>query len=93
MPEISQYDFKLKEIVELLVKKLDLHEGVWGLRVRFGLKAMNVGADDTDLHPAAIVPLLEIGIQKFDKPNNMAVDAAVANPAPRSKKRTKKIPK
>ena len=77
MAESTQIVFKH---VEALLRQQGIHEGIWGLYVRFGLAAANVGASQTDLVPAAIVPLLEIGLQKFDQENNLAVDAARVNP-------------
>jgi hypothetical protein len=79
MAETSQIIFSYKEIVEALVKKQGLHEGIWGLFVKFGIQAVNIGEKDTDLKPAAIIPILEIGLQKFDKENNLSVDASKLN--------------
>lgn len=84
MPEAAMYVFSYKELAELLVKQQNIHEGLWGIFIRFGLGAANVGeapGGDT-LIPAAIVPVREIGIQRFEEPNNLTVDAAVVNPAP-----------
>jgi hypothetical protein len=64
------------------VKNQDLHDGIWGLFVRFGLNAANVGESDAMLRPAAILPILEIGLQKMEKESNIAVDAAKVNPKP-----------
>jgi len=80
MPEPSNYVFSYAEVVTALLRAADIHEGIWGLSVRFGLSASNVGESETVLRPAAIVPLMEIGLQKFDKENNLAVDAKKVNP-------------
>jgi hypothetical protein len=85
MPEATQIVFKHKELAEILVKSQGIHDGIWGLFVRFGIGAMNVGASDADLQPAAIVPVLEIGLQKFEKETNLSVDAAKVNPPKESK--------
>jgi hypothetical protein len=82
MVQPTQFSYSHREIVELLIKERGLHEGIWGLYVRFGLGASNVGESDASLQPAAIVPIVEIGIQKFDKESNIAVDAAKVNPKP-----------
>ena len=63
-------------------KKQGIHDGIWGIYPKFGNQGANVGASDTDLKPSAIVPVIEIGLQKFEKENNLSVDAAVANPKP-----------
>jgi hypothetical protein len=72
--------FTHKELVTALIKAQGIHDGIWGLHVRFGLKALNVGASDSDLQPAAVVPLLGIGLQRFEAINNVSVNAAEANP-------------
>lgn len=39
-----------------------------------------MGQTDTDLRPTALVPVLELGLQKFDALNNLSVDASQVNP-------------
>ncbi len=80
MAEASQITFSPKEIVEALVKKQNIHEGIWGLYVKFGIQAANVAFGAADLLPAAVIPVMEIGIQKFDEVNNLSVDASAVNP-------------
>jgi hypothetical protein len=85
MPEAGQITFTYKEVAELLVKAQNIHEGIWGLFVRFGLNAANVGENEASYRPAAIIPILELGLQKMDKESNIAVDAAKVNPKAQSK--------
>jgi hypothetical protein len=80
MADISKYTFGYKEVVEALIKKQDLHEGVWALDVNFGLRATNFGTSESDLAPTAIIPVLGIGLTKQDRENNVSVDAAKVNP-------------
>ncbi len=80
MPEPTQLSFSHKEVATALLKAQNIHEGIWGLYLKFGIRAMNVGASDDDLQPSAIVPVLSVGLQRFDKINNLSVDAAEANP-------------
>ena len=81
MAEPTQIVFSFKEVAEALIKKHGIHDGVWGVFVRFGLQAGNAGLDKSQILPTAIVPILELGLQKFDEENNLAVDAAEVNPA------------
>jgi hypothetical protein len=81
MPEIANVIFTYKEVATALIKAQDIHEGVWALFIRFGLSAANAGANDEELKPCAIIPILEIGLQKAEKENNVSVDAAKVNPA------------
>ena len=94
MPEPTQIVFTHKEIVELLLKKQDIHEGIWGLFIKFGLKAANIGASPTDMMPSAIIPVLEIGLQKGKEEGNLFVDAAKVNPQRRvvKAKRRRRLP-
>lgn len=82
MPEAKTIVFNHREIAEALVKSQDIQEGLWGIYIEFGIQGANLSispSQDT-LVPAAIVPVLKIGIQRFDKPNQLTVDAAVVNP-------------
>ena len=75
-----------RKVVEALVKYQGLHEGIWGLFVRFGLGASNVGENDEHMLPAAIVPVVELGLQRFSKETSISVDAAKVNPRPDQEK-------
>jgi hypothetical protein len=87
MPETKSIAFTHKEVVEALIRYNNLHEGLWGLHIEFGLGAANVGSEPGDLLPAAIIPVKKIGLQRFDEPNNLTVDAAQANPPQSTKKK------
>lgn len=81
MPETTKIEFEYNEIAEALVRYNDIHEGIWGLSIKFGLQGTNIAAaKGGDVTPAAIIPVLKIGLQKFDEPNNLTVDAAEVNP-------------
>jgi hypothetical protein len=86
MAEASQIMFQYKEVVEALIKKQGLHEGIWALSVNFGMQATNVGVSESDVKPSAIVAILSIGLQKTDKDNALSVDAAKVNAKSRSTK-------
>jgi hypothetical protein len=83
MPEIKNYAFAHKELAEILVKNLDIHEGFWGVYFELGLGGANVPTtpDQKILTPAAIALIQKVGIQRFDTENNLTVDAAKVNPA------------
>ena len=80
MAEASQISFPYKEVAEALVKKQGLREGIWGLFFKFGLQATNIGPNESDLKPAAILGILEIGLQRLEKETNLSVDAGKVNP-------------
>ncbi|MCY4602409.1 MAG: hypothetical protein OXF27_21100 [Acidobacteria bacterium] len=80
MAEANQIIFTYKEITTALLKQQGIHSGIWGIYVKFGIQGTNIGPSDDALVPAAILPLIEVGLQRFDKVNNLSVDAAVENP-------------
>jgi len=80
MPEPNNITFSYAEAVTALIKAANIHDGIWALFVRFGLSATNIGESDAMLRPAAIIPIIEIGLQKADKESNIAVDAKKVNP-------------
>ena len=55
MPEVSQYVFSHAEVLELLIKKADLHEGKWQLIINFTFAAANAGPTPADIIPSAFV--------------------------------------
>ena len=88
MAETKQIAFTHKEIVEALLKQQGIHEGIWTLSVEFGLGAANIRASDDSLLPAAIIPVVKIGIQRAERVNNLSVDAAQVNPVAEAPKKT-----
>jgi len=87
MPEVRLITFSHREIAEELVRKEGVKDGHWGLYIEFGIGGGNVGTsrEKEDVVPAAIVPVLKLGIQRFDKPNSLTVDASKVNPSKRKK--------
>lgn len=84
MPETRELMFSYQELASLLVKAANIHEGLWGVVVRFGFGATNLNSPGPSgeemLTPTAVIPVQQIGIQRFDAPNNLTVDAAKVNP-------------
>ena len=88
MPEANQYLFNHKELLELLIKKADLHEGKWTLMANMGFSPGNFASTPDQMSPGAAVIVLQMGIQRADAqaPPEMVMDAAVMNPSPKTKK-------
>ena len=83
MPESTVITFTHKEVAEALIKQQNIHEGLWGIYIEFGIAAANIGVGPNDINPAAIIPIVKIGLNKQDELNNITVDAAVVNPLPK----------
>ncbi len=84
--------FSYQDVVECLIKKQGIHEGLWGISISFGLGAIIANSinEPEKFLPAAIVPVQEIGIQKFETESNLTVDAAKVNPRSTKKSAAKK---
>lgn len=88
MPEAKQITFTYQEVAEMMIERLGVSEGLWGVYINFGIQGANIGPNSSDLKPSAIVPVLEIGLQRFEEPSNLTVDAAkVVKAAPAKRKR------
>lgn len=90
MPEVKNYVFSHPELAQILIKHLDLHEGHWGglPRIQPSGRQCPGAARGQPLSPCSVNFVNKIGIQRFDVPNNLSLDAAQVNPLP--KKRTER---
>lgn len=87
MAEVQKYTFEYKEVAAALVKQQGIHEGLWGIYLEFGIVGANTGPSDDMMVPTAIVPVVKMGIQRFEQPSNLTVNAAEINPAPPATRR------
>lgn len=76
MPEPKVIKFGFKELATLMIREQQIHEGHWGVYVRFGLSAINSGPSPESVFPTAMVPVMEIGLTEFEGPGPLSVDAA-----------------
>ncbi len=83
MPEINQYVFSNKELLELLIKQAGVREGRWVLMTNFGIMPGNFGSAveqaAQQIAPGVAVVINEMGIQRAtaEMPEQMSVDAAL----------------
>jgi hypothetical protein len=84
MPEANQLIWSHKELVTLLIKAAEIHEGRWYLMMNLTLGAGNFGPSDDQVNPGAILAITNVGIQREapeqKAPAALVVDAAVVNP-------------
>ena len=92
MPEANQYTIKHRELVELIIKQCDVHEGKWMLVVGFGFAPGNFGPSNDQMSPGTVVAVNQIGITRGEAgtPPELLVDAAEVNPLPKTKGREPK---
>jgi hypothetical protein len=82
MPEGERITFTYQEVVTALLKHHGIHEERWSISLTFGLgTAVTSACCDDDEFPTAVVPVLEIGIHRDGKVNNLSVDASKVNPS------------
>jgi hypothetical protein len=73
-PEVITFEYR--EVVEQLLLRQGITEGRWAIYVEFGIGGVNVASTPGgDYAPAAIVPVLKLGIQRTDEATNISVDA------------------
>jgi len=82
MPEIPTYNVSHKELLELLIKASNVHEGDWMLQVNFGFTAGNFGPNDENVLPGAVAVINNIGITRAPEnaPKGLVLNAAKINP-------------
>ncbi|MDP9237446.1 MAG: hypothetical protein M3P30_08640 [Chloroflexota bacterium] len=76
MAEAQQITFTYKELVEIMLRQQGISDGLWALFIKFGIGAANIGEGPDLIRPSAIVPVMEIGIQRTDDRTNLTVDAS-----------------
>lgn len=87
MPEIQTITLSHRELIEVLIRSQDLHEGIWQMHIEFGLGGANVGMPGADqVFPAAVVTINKIGLTKVEKEGPLALDASKVNPGKPKKK-------
>jgi hypothetical protein len=87
MPEINQLHFSNQELVELMLKNANIHEGKWVISMLFGFAGGNFGPTESEMTPGAVIGVQKIGLQRAtaETPPAMVVDASLVNPAPSKK--------
>lgn len=82
MAEITQLEYKNKDLVVLMLKDQGIHEGDWVLQVKFAFSAMNIGQSDdgSDASPAGIAAATGFAIARVPEPLPFSVNAAEVNP-------------
>ncbi|WP_186308709.1 hypothetical protein [Paraburkholderia sp. BCC1885] len=73
----TEYLLSHQDLVKAVIIHQNIHEGFWRLNINFNVAAMH-GKDVPD--PSLAVTIQGIGIMQADSTDEMAVDAARANP-------------
>lgn len=74
-------EFSFRDVIEAMIRRENIHSGIWSLQLTFGLKAATFAEETTNEHsPGVMVPILGIAIARTDKDGPLSVDAAKVNP-------------
>jgi hypothetical protein len=77
----TQYTFSHKQLIEILIRDQGIHEGIWAASFQLGMGNMNVPSPTGgDPLPAVVVTIFGVGLQKVEKEEGNALDAAKVNP-------------
>jgi len=77
----------LKELITVLIKHNQLHEGLYDLSVEFQIAIGAVGPSTEALFPGAMLGISRIGLMPAEQKTIHTVDAAEVNPRKKSKKK------
>lgn len=82
MPDIETYTFSHKELLELLIKASNVHQGEWQLTMNFSFTAGNFGPNEETVLPGSIAAVSHVGMTraKPESPKALVLDAAKVNP-------------
>jgi hypothetical protein len=77
----------IEELVTILIKQRDIHEGLFSLAVKFEIAVGGVGPSTESIYPGAMIGVSGFGLGKAEKPGPRIVDAAEVNPKIKSSKK------
>lgn len=95
MAEVNQYTVSLRELIVMILKANDIHEGQWALSIGFQIGIGTFGQTPETTYPGAAVSVSNIGIQRHPPgapttgPGVIVVDAAQVNPRPAKRRAVK----
>ncbi|ERJ18149.1 hypothetical protein SSPSH_002926 [Salinisphaera shabanensis E1L3A] len=78
----ESYSFNPFEILTLMVKEADIHEGKWMLKLDFDVKGGNFAIEGEDPTPGTVVMVKSLTLARDDDDSDapLSVDAAEINP-------------
>lgn len=82
MAEATRFEFSNKDLLALMLKNRDIHEGNWVLQANLSFSAMQMGQkpDATDAVPSGIIGIAGMGMELVPQPLPFSVNAAEVNP-------------
>jgi len=78
-PGVPQF-ISLQEIGEFLVKRFNLHEGLWDVTFEIQIGVGQFGQNSTDVLPGSMTRISRVGITPAISKTHLTIDAAEVNP-------------
>lgn len=92
-------EYFYKDIVQALLMRDGIHEGLWQLQVNIGFGAINAksrddksSASSEEIRPAAVITINHLALTRVEKKSSLTFDAADLNPEKRDQLTSKKKP-
>lgn len=86
MPEDLKL-YSLQELATLILKDQKIHSGLYEMSLEIQVAAGAVGPDAESILPGAVFGVKSVGLRKVDKANPLTVDASIANPPAKTRKK------
>jgi len=77
----------LHDLATVLIKHYGLHEGCYDLMIEFQIGVGAVGPTPEALSPGAMIGVSKVGLMSSKSTGPTTVDAAIVNPAKKSRKK------
>lgn len=91
--EKQKYSLPYKELVEYMLKKHSIHDGIWGVYASFQFAAANTKDPSGEVLPGSVAAVKEIGIVQYPEESTIAFNAANLNPPKGSTRKSKQSSK
>jgi hypothetical protein len=85
-PQVQQ-QLSLAQLGEVLIKHYSIHEGLYDVSFHFQIAVGAVGPQPDQIVPGAMIGINGVGLLKTENRGPHTVDAAVCNPAKKSRKK------
>lgn len=85
--QIQDTSISIEELITILIKHKNIHEGLFGLAVQFEVAVGGVGPSPESIYPGAMIGVSGFGLGKAESPGPRIVDASEVNPKPKSSRK------
>lgn len=70
----------MREVIELLIKHYELHEGKYDLLLEYQFGAGAFGPTPETVNPGVMIGIAKLGLTRAEKTGPLTVDASLVNP-------------